>query len=287
MPLRSFSIIFFFISVLFLGHFDCSATEVAVSILPQRYFVKRIAGERVRVTVIVPPGYNPAVYEPTPFQMKKIEKVKIYFAIGVPFEKVWLNKFVSINRDLLIVHTDKDIKKREIVFKWMESKKRVTDPHIWLSPILVKKQARIIANALINIDPDGRELYKRNLNSFLLQIDKLDMEIKDILRGEQGRAFLVFHPCWGYFAERYGLRQIPIELQGREPSGLWLSRLIRYCRDKHIKVIFVQPQFSQKTARIIAHEIGAKLIIIDPLAEDWEQNLRHVAEEIKRAISSS
>lgn len=287
MPLRCFNI--FAIFIFLLGSSLCSHAfvNVVVSIVPQKFFVKKIAGNRVNICVVVPPGYNPAIYDPNPSQMKKIEKAKIFFTIGVPYERRWVKRFLSLNKDLVIVRTDRGIKKRKITFDWLNPGKEMLDPHIWLSPPLVKKQAKIIASSLEQIDPEGKGEYRRNLKKFLSQIDTLDREIKDILKGKKGRAFLVFHPCWGYFAERYGLKQVPVEIQGKEPSGMWLARLISYCKQMDIRMIFVQPQFSQKAAKLIATELGARLVFIDPLAENWIENLKDVAKKIAEAISSS
>ncbi len=249
-----------------------SVIDVAVSILPQRFFVKKIAKDKVNVVVLVPPGYNPATYEPRPSQIAKVEKAKVYFAIGVPFEKVWLKRFISLNKDLLIIHTDKGINKKD------------GDPHIWLSPPLVKKQAEAIAGCLKKIDPLNKNFYEDNLKTFLKQIDLLDKEIAEILKTKKGRPFLVYHPCWGYFADRYGLKQIAIEEKGKEPSVLKLARLISYCKKTGIKAIFVQPQFPNRSAYIIAKELGINVISIDPLAEDWIKNLRDVAVKLENFI---
>ena len=246
--------------------------NVAVSILPQRFFVKKIAEDKVNVVVLVPPGYNPATYEPRPSQIAQVERSCVYFAIGVPFEKAWLKRFVRLNKELIIVHTDEGIKKIN------------GDPHIWLSPPFVKKQVETIAKWLKKIDPPNKNFYENNLREFLLQIDALDREIADILKSKKGRPFLVYHPCWGYFAERYGLRQIAIEEEGKEPSVLKLAKLISYCKRAKIKAIFVQPQFSKKSAHIIAKELGIKIIAIDPLAEDWIKNLRDVAIKLRDFI---
>ncbi len=280
MLLRIFSILIF---LSFFSNICYPKICVLVSILPQRFFVKKIAKERAEVTVIVPPGYNPATYEPGPEKIKKVEKAKVYFAIGVPFEKVWLKRFSSLNRSLIIVHTEEGIKKRKIVYRW--KKKEVIDPHIWLSPPLVKIQAKKIAETFIEIDPEGKDFYKKNLSYFIKQIEMLDREIELILKDEKGKEFLVFHPCWGYFAERYGLKQIPIELHGKRLSAKDLATLINYCRSKDIKTIFVQPQFPTKEAELIAKQIGAKLVFLDPLSENWDKNLLEVARKIKEAIS--
>ena len=263
----------FLIFCLILITYPCyAAVNVAVSILPQKFFLKQIAGDRVNVVVLVPSGFNPATYEPKVFQMKQIEKARLYFAIGVPVEKVWLKKFKSLNKDLIIVHTDKGIKKFD------------NDPHIWLSPPLVKKQAIIISDWLIRVDPSYKEFYKKNLKKFLQKIDSLDKKIKLLLKGKKGRAFLVYHPCWRYFAERYGLRQISIEKDGKEPTGKRLSELINYCKELGIKAVFVQPQFSQKAAKVIASQLNAKIVVIDPLSEKWDKNLLSVAQKIKDFI---
>jgi len=265
--LRCFKI-WFFVSLLFVS--PCYAVvNVAVSILPQRFFVKKIAKNKVNVVVLVPPGYNPATYEPKPSQIVQVERARIYFAIGVPFEKVWLKRFMCLNKKLIIVHTDKGIKKRN------------GDPHIWLSPPLVKKQAEVIVKSLEKIDSANKDFYENNLREFLLQIDALDKEIANILKSKKGRPLLVYHPCWGYFAERYGLKQIAIEEEGKEPSVLKLAKLISYCKRAKIKAIFVQPQFSKKSAHIIEKELEIKLITIDPLAEDWLKNLRDVAIKLR------
>ncbi len=269
---RHLKIFNIFIFVLLLS-FPCySAINVAVTIPPQRFFVKQIAKDKVNVIVFIPPGYNPATYEPNPYKLGQIEKAKIYFAIGVPAEKVWLKKISSLNRNLIVVHTDEGIEKID------------NNPHIWLSPPLVKKQAIIISKWLKKIDPENRSTYERNLKKFLKKLDLLDKKIERMLMDKRGRPFLIYHPCLTYFAKRYGLKQISIEKEGKEPSGSDLVSLISYCKKMKIKVIFVHPEFSQKIARLIAKEINAKLVIFDPLAEDWLQNMEYIARKIRDSI---
>ena len=268
---------------------------VTVSILPQKYFVKKIGGDLVTVSVMVLPGFSPATYEPKPAQLKDLRASKIYFAIGVPFETSWLERFKRINPDMAIAHTDRGIKKRPMmahnhgldeVIHGREEKQATEsdspDPHIWLSPPLVKSQARVIAAFLIKEDPANRGVYENNLNNFLGELDRLDKKIGDILEldGKQ-KAFLVFHPTWGYFADHYGLKQIPIEAEGKEPGAAYLAELIRFARKNRVKAVFVQPQFSTKTAEVVAGETGAHVVIADPLAEDWQKNLLVVAEQFR------
>ena len=158
------------------------------------------------------------------------------------------------------------------------------DPHIWLSPPLVKIQARNILSALLEIDPSHRAVYETNYQQFVSQIDKLDTGLKTIFAGKQGLQFIVFHPAWGYFARDYGLEQVPIEIEGKNPKAAQLKELIEHARERGIKVIFVQPQFSRKSAELVAKEIGGQVAFADPLAEDWPANLREVADKFKAAL---
>ena len=269
--------------------------QVTVSILPQRYFVGKIGGNLVTVSVMVLPGFNPATYEPKPAQLKDLHASKIYFAMGVPFEKFWLEKFKEVNPEMVIAYTDRGINKRQMAahnhrhweeFHGQEERNEKQsahlDPHIWLSPHLVKSQARVIAEFLIRMDPKNKETYENNLGIFLDELDSLDRKIKKILEqcGKK-KAFLVFHPTWGYFADHYGLKQIPLEAEGKEPGAAYLAECIRFARDSEIGAIFVQPQFSTKTAQVVARETGARVVVADPLSEDWERNLLDMAETLK------
>ena len=269
--------------------------NVTASILPQKYFIEKIGGDRVNVSIMVLPGANPATYEPKPRQMVNLSKAKIYFAIGVPFEDNWLPKFAKTNPSMAVVKTQSGIEK--IPMKagrhgHHTSKNnpdnavsQTKDPHIWLSPPLVLLQARNILNALLEADPEGRIEYEANYKAFLQELKTLDMEIRKTLQpSAQNRRFMVYHPSWGYFARTYGLEQIPIELEGKQPSPRKLLELVQEARKEGIKVIFVQPQFSEKSAETIAHAIGGKVVFADPLAEDWKYNLLQVAAKFKSAF---
>ncbi len=239
--------------------------NVTVSILPQKYFVEHIGGEHVEVNVMVEPGSSPATYEPKPEQLTALSKAAAYVSIGVPFEAAWLDKIASANSDMLMVDTTQGIEKVG------------TDPHIWLSPSLVKIQSQTIYEALAQLDPAHDTDYKTNLDSFIADIDDLDAEIRATLAGLKTKKFMVFHPAWGYFARDYGLEMIPIEVGGQEPSAAELAALVIEAQEEDIKVIFAQPEFSTKDAETIASEIGGEVLLIDPLDTEWLDNLRHVA----------
>ncbi|MBW1713019.1 MAG: zinc ABC transporter substrate-binding protein [Deltaproteobacteria bacterium] len=264
-----------------------SAVKVAVSIAPQKYFVQKVGGRLAEVTVMVPPGASPATYEPRPRQMAALSEAKVYFALGLPFEKAWLPKMAAANRDMTVVHTEAQVERRAMASRTGQGRggSDSPDPHIWLSPPLVKIQAAAIREGLIKADPAHKAVYERNYAAFEAELIALDEEIKALFAGQRGKVrFLVFHPAWGYFAQAYGLEQIAIEQEGKEPGPRELKRLIGQARELGLKVIFVQPQFSAQKARTIARSIGGQVVPIDPLAEDWADNLRQAAREIKAGL---
>jgi zinc transport system substrate-binding protein len=297
------------ITIIFAGVFIIASFAFAndklpvfVSIAPQRYLVQQIGNDLVDVQVMVSPGTDPHTYEPRPQQMVAISKAKLYFAIGIEFEKANLKKIVSTNPKIRIVNMDRGIKKIPMADAGhhgagQEQRKKGgdknedhhhehggLDPHIWLSPPLVKIQVRTILTALQEIDPSNQTVYTANYHQFTLRIDKLDAELKTTFAGKQGLKFMVFHPSWGYFAHAYGLKQVPIEIGGKHPKPAQLKELIEHAKEEGINVIFVQPQFSRKSAGLVAKEIGGQLVFVDPLAEDWMANLREVANRFKPAL---
>lgn len=271
---------------------------VTVSILPQKYFVERIGGERVAVTVMVEPGAEPHVYDPKPQQMMALAKSKIYFALGVPFEDAWLPKFTAANPGMKIIHTEAGIRKLPMqAHSHQEERPSASpqpaqhdhheglDPHIWLSPPLVMLQARNILDGLLQVDPTNRSKYEANYRKLMEGLVALDLDLFRLF-GETGdrNEFMVFHPAWGYLAAAYGLEQIPIEVEGKEPKAADLKRLIEQARKHRIKALFIQPQFSSTSAKVIAEALGAQVVSADPMAADWENNLRDVAEQFAAAM---
>jgi len=227
--------------------------------------------------------------------MAKLTSAKLYFAVGVPFESAWLDRIAAVNRGMQIVYTDRKIAKIMMVEKHqlpLPLAQHVVggrysiplDPHIWLSPGLVKKQAAVILSALAAIAPQRSAEFRENHRLFVEKITALDQQLRLLFRDKQGLQFMVFHPSWGYFAREYDLRQIAVEMAGKSPKFAQLQKLIHYARDKNIRIIFVQPQFSTKKAEIIAREIHGRVVTADPLAYEWFANLRSVAEKISGAI---
>ncbi|MCD6396738.1 MAG: zinc ABC transporter substrate-binding protein, partial [Spirochaetaceae bacterium] len=263
--------------------------QVFVSIEPQRYFVERIGGQYIHAEVMVKPGQNPATYDPTPLQITKLGNSQIFFIIGVPFEKSFISKIKSSLPNLKIVDTSRGIVKR--VMKEHESdelskdsKNEQLDPHIWMSPVLVKKQALIILNALIKIDPDHSKDYKSNYNLFIDDLDNLDLELKKTLANLKDGIIFVYHPSFGYFADAYNLKQLAIESAGKEPGPKNLESIITEITTNHVKVIFVQPEFQSSSIQVITKATGAAVMAVDPLSYDYLKNLQYIADTLKDNI---
>lgn len=255
--------------------------QVTVSILPQRYFLERIGGKHVSVSVMVLPGESPATYEPSPEQLRSLSEAEAYVSIGVPFENAWLDRIASANREMMMVDTTEGIDRMP-----MGGSGDNPDPHIWLSPRLVKIQARTITEALKELDPEHEATYQANLERFLDDIKALDADIRQSLSDLERRKFMVFHPSWGYFARDYNLEMIAIEVGGQEPSAAELAELIARAKEENIQVIFAQPEFSTKAAETIAEAIDGQVLLIDPLAPDWLSNMREVADTFAEVLGS-
>lgn len=262
--------------------------EIFVSILPQKDFVTRIGGNVVNVNVMVGPGQSPATYEPTPKQMAKLSRADIYFRIGTPFESVWMERIRNSNPALAIIDARDSIKLRDMEHshflpqpseQTQAHEHGLKDPHIWTNPLNVKQFMGHFTDILSGLYPNYAPLFKRNYEQFTAELDALDNKIRAIFQNVPTKHFLVFHPSWGYFAERYGLVQISIELEGKTPNARELVSVIDYAKQHNIKRVFVQKQFSQKDAQAVANAIGGKVIAVDPLAENYINNLIKVAKE--------
>lgn len=248
--------------------------KVMVSIVPQKYFVERIGGDRVNVSVMVAPGFNPATYEPRPSQIQALSETQMYVRIGVPFEEAWMGRIAAANEHMVIVDQSQGIERID-----------GTDPHVWLSPRLVKVQARTIIDGLVELDAGSEDFYRSNLDAFLADLDELDASIEQTLAELESRKFVVFHPAWSYFARDYDLEMIPVQIEGSDPSGAEMADLIKTARENNIKVIFAQPEFSTERAATIAQEIGGEVLLISPLAPDWLDNLRQVANTFAKVLA--
>ena len=283
---------------------------ITVSIRPHAWLVREIGGPHVDVQTLVSPGDSPHSYQPSDAQISRLMASRAFFRCGVPFERgPWFEALQSAG-SVRIVDLREGIELREMESSVPHGQTHAEqdhsepgdrhaagsaahdhnhdhghlhaglDPHIWLSPRLLKHQAQTVASVLQGLDPENAEPYRRNLDALVAELNRADARIRELLGAYQGRSFLVFHPAWGYFADEYGLRQVAIEIQGKEPSDREMTELQQFARDEQIRVVFVQPQIEGASARAVAEAIGGRVEVLDPLAEDVSAELVRAAEAI-------
>jgi zinc transport system substrate-binding protein len=248
--------------------------KLVVSILPLKYLAERVGGDNVDVSALIGQGQNPELYEPQPTQISTLTKANVYYQIGIPFEQVWIKKIPSLNPQITIVDLRTHIK-----FIKAEGE---TDPHVWTSPIIAKQMAQDIRDSLIKLDQKSQNVYEQNYLALAKDLDNLDQEIKTKVAKIKIHTFLVFHPSWGYFADAYRLKQLAVEIEGKESGPQDIAAVMHQAEQEGIKVIFIQPQFGNTEAKALAGTMKIKVDTLDPLAYDYIGNLRLVAEKIAK-----
>lgn len=273
---------------------------VFADIGPVANLAREIGGQRVEVSVLVPPGRDPHTFEPTPRQMAKLSAARLFLNLDLPFARRMLLKLKSANPKLQVVEVSAGIKRiplesegeEHVVERDHEPKSREThghhgeelDPHIWLDPQHAAKMAENLAQAFSQADPPGRDFYQANLKRVQVRLTALNLELRKILKPYHGREFFVFHPALGYLAQAYGLKQVAVQAGGKEPGAKRLARLIQRAKDKGVRIIFVEPQFPQDTAQTLARAISGAVVVVDPLAQDFPANLESLAENLAQAL---
>lgn len=255
---------------------------ISVSILPQKYFTQAIAGDKFEVNVLIPPGATPESYEPTAQQMKNLSESVIYFKIGhIPFEKAWMKNLSEINPEMKIYDLSEGIEL--ISDDHHEGNENGVDPHIWASPLNAVIIAENICRALISADPSNKEFYSSRLQDFILAAGNLHSGFKNAFAPLEGSSFLIYHPALGYLARDYKLHQVAFEFEGKTPSPGYMKDIINISREKNIKAILIQKQFNTEPAETIAKEIPARVIVIDPLDENWMDQMKHIGKSVVEA----
>lgn len=270
------SLILFFI---FLFSFNLQAGQVLVSISPYKLMVEKIAGDTVNVTVIVPPTADMHTFEPTVKQTLLIGKADIWFRVGETFEKQLLDALGSYRPNLTIIDMREGL---DLIQGGCCHHHASADLHFWLSPRMLKVQAKKVADALIAQYPEHRERYEQGLKAHLEELNQLESDVNTFLTPLKGTTILVSHPAYAYLARDYGFKQLSIETEGREPSPRELTSLLTKARQANSRLIFTQVQFNNKVAKLIANQLGAELIYLDPHAEDYLENLRMIARQFSR-----
>jgi zinc transport system substrate-binding protein len=249
-----------------------SEIKTVVSILPLKYLVQRIGGSLVTVNTLIGQGQNPELYEPQPMQVAILANATIYYQIGMPFEQTWIKKIKKLNPSITIIDVRQGVK-----FIYNEG---VLDPHIWTSPVVAKQIAKNIQDSLISIDASNKNFYTSNYVALISDLEELDQEIKAELATVKSTVFFVFHPAWGYFAEHYGLKQLSVEIEGKESGPKDLLEVIRDVQQQKLKILFIQPQFGSVQGKALAKTLHIAVDILDPLAGNYIDNLLSVSEKI-------
>ncbi len=254
---------------------------ITVSILPERTFVKKIAGDDFEVNVLIPPGASPAAYTLLPSQLKDLANSVVWFRMGhIAFEYSWGEKIEQANREMKVVDLSEGL---DLIAENNEQHgdhvhMNGINPHTWMSPVLVKQMAKRIADELTILNPDKGSEYKVNYLKFVKEIDQLNVEIKNILKNYKGKKIILFHPSLSYFARDYGLIEYSLESGGKEPTPQHLAEVVDLAEEEGIKIIYIQSEFDREHARVFAEEIGGKIIQIRPLDPAWSENLMEITQ---------
>lgn len=257
---------------------------VMVTIEPQRFFAEQIAGDRFVVRTVVPSGQSPETYDPTPRQMVEIGQSIAYLRIGaIGFEQAWMQKIAENNPQLKLYDLSDNmplLQETEHEHSTHAHQHGGVDPHIWSSI----EGARVIAwntlQAFIELDKEHTDYYWANYNRLATRIDSVETVLKQRLAPVQGSAFIIYHPALTYLAAEFGLHQLCIEMDGKEPSPAQLEQLVEEAKAHRAQIVFVQQEFDQKNARLIAQETGCRLVAINPLNYHWEKELIHIADAL-------
>ncbi|MGW8258137.1 MAG: metal ABC transporter solute-binding protein, Zn/Mn family [Thermoguttaceae bacterium] len=263
---------------------------------PAAFLAQRIGGGYVHVESLIQSNQDPHTFEPAPRQIQALAQAQLFLKIGMPFEDQLLEKIRDAHCNLTVVDISRGIEKRAMSnvyscrndaheHKHLHGNTCVAlDPHVWLSPPLVKILASNVAAALEKADPKHAQAFRTNLARLQRELDELDAKIHAMLKPYSGRAFYVYHPAFGYFADRYQLKQEAIEAGGKEPLPSQFRRLIQHARAERVKVIFLQAQFDAHNAQAVADAIGARVVSLNDMDHDLLANLRDIAEKIARAF---
>ncbi|MEX1013034.1 MAG: zinc ABC transporter substrate-binding protein [Waddliaceae bacterium] len=275
--------LFLLFSILFLPLMgvETNKPRVLVSVPPHKFFVEQITKDTLDVEVLIPPGSNAHTFEPSPRDINKMVGADIWFRVGEGFEDQLIKTLTSYQPDLEIIdlRDGLDLIPVKAEHHAYCSHGNCYDPHIWLSPKLAKQQAERITKSLVALYPYQKHEYEKNLARFKNELDKLNEEIEKKFRPLVNRTILVSHPAYAYFARDYNLKQIPIEHEGKEPTPQQLTQLLDRARQSGAKRVFVQQQYRGKGPELIAQQIGAEVVVLNPLSEDFIDNLREIARQ--------
>ncbi|MCQ2397410.1 MAG: zinc ABC transporter substrate-binding protein [Lentisphaeria bacterium] len=263
------------VAALVCGMLCAAHVKVFVSLSPMLEAVEAIGGRHVEAAVLLPPGSSPETYQPDARLLNRLGKADAVFVIGVPFEEVLVAKLKASFPKLNVIDGTKGMKKRTF-------EDGGNDPHVWLSCSNMMKYAENVAETLSELMPDEADDFQKALKKYNDGLQKTSAKIRAELSGLEGRTLLVYHPAFGYFLEAYGITQLAIEEEGKEPTGGYLQKALRLGRKLKVKAVFVQPQFSPRSAKTIANELKCRVVSIDPLPKKLTDGLLKLADALKK-----
>jgi zinc transport system substrate-binding protein len=267
---------------------DAGDKIITVSIAPFKYFVEEIAGDDFKINVMVPSGANPHIYEPFPEQINKLRKSVAYISNGyLGFEMTWLDRFYETNRTMKRLSLGDKINPLISGRHHEGDHVEGADPHYWVSPKCAMIMASSVKDFLCELNPSQKHKYEANYQILVTKIQEADKKALELFSGVQNRSFMIFHPNLGYLARDYGLEEISVEYEGKEPPPSRMKELIDYARKDGMKTIFVQREYDTKNAKAIAAEIGGKIRIIDPLSEDWQKATMDIINAVHHSLTES
>lgn len=251
---------------------------VAVSIVPEAAFVERVCGGAAEVITMIPPGYSPENYEPTPQEIAALQEAEVYFSIGVNAEDTSILPMLSPMTGVTALH--------EICAETYEELEidGGRDPHIWLSPKRAVIMVKTIAEVMSELDAANAAVYTANAEEYIGELTACDKDIAETFQMSPNRDFIVFHPAFGYFADDYGLNQYALEEGGKEATAAHMQEMADFAEEKGIKVIFYQAQTDSNQAKAFAQETGGRAVMLDPLSADYIPNLTAMAREIAEVL---
>ena len=259
---------------------------ITVSILPQKTFIEKIAGDDFHVNLLLPPGASPASFTLLPSQLKDIAMSEVWMRVGyVAFELSWRDKIMEANSDMKVLDLSEglDLISTENMSQSDSRSIAGINPHIWLSPKMVKQMSRRITDELSLLKPERKDTYEANYKEFCKEIDTLDAEIINMLEKYQGKIIILFHPTLTYYARDYGLVQESLEPGGKEPTPQRMTEVINIAKNENIRVIYIQSELDMEQARVFSEEVNGKIVAINPLNPEWAENLK----EITRVITEN
>lgn len=256
---------------------------ISVSLMPQKYFVRAISGNDFDINVLLPPGTNHHTYEPTPKQLIELEQSKILFINGLlPFEERFVHQAEEHLKNIRIIKTTQNIRLLEDAgcSDHSDDHDHFADPHTWLSFINAKIEANNILTALVELNPEQSGRYTENFKNLANKIDSIHYNYLRKIELSGIKGFIIYHPALGYLARDYSLRQLAIEKSGKNPTPFELKALIDTAITRKMNTIFIQKEFDIENAKIVAQASGAKIVVIDPMSEDWLENLKSIVDEL-------